>query len=161
MDTPPLILFKAVSISTSKWKKLMEKGGRTLQSWNAISPPLQESLISSKTIKSLRDSILSVLKGIAFSGNSTSPDPPLPMPELIRDEYNAYKKTLLQEHLYELIFKESKSSSTASTSASLMELPSLSPCPFSCSEFESSPILNLQEIETSIIEFIAEVALCF
>lgn len=43
-----------------------------------------------------------------------SVDPPLPMPELVRDEFNAYKNTPLQEHLYELIFKEKDYESEAS-----------------------------------------------
>lgn len=79
-------------------------------------------------------------------------DPPLPIPELTRDEFNAYKRTLLQEHLYELIFKESQSSSTASNSLSLMELPSLGP-----SSENNDLSAHMQVLETSGFELIAEV----
>ncbi len=77
------------------------------------------------------------------------------MPELIRDEFNAYKKTLLQEHLYELLFKES--SSSASTSASSMEMPPLSPCPSPSPELEPPSGLNLHEFEAGLVELVAEV----
>ena len=30
----------------------------------------------------------------------------MPIPELAREEYNAYRRSLLQFHVYELIFKE-------------------------------------------------------
>ncbi len=72
MDMPAPVLFKAVSGATFKWKELMKKGGIILKSWLSISPPLQESLISPKTAKSLRDYILSVLKGIGSGCNSYS-----------------------------------------------------------------------------------------
>ena len=75
------------------------------------------------------------------------------MPELTREEFNVYKNTILQEHLYELIFKESQTSSTASNSLSLMELPSLGP------SNESDLSTLLQEIETSVFELIAEVSI--
>jgi hypothetical protein len=32
------------------------------------------------------------------------------MPQLEREEFNAYRKTMLQDYLYELIFKEGQSS---------------------------------------------------
>ncbi len=36
----------------------------------------------------------------------TTVDPPLPVPELVRDEFNAYRHSTLQTYLYELIFKQ-------------------------------------------------------
>ncbi len=37
----------------------------------------------------------------------------MPLPEMVREEYNAYRKTLLQFHLYEFIFKEASTSCEA------------------------------------------------
>lgn len=80
------------------------------------------------------------------------------MPELVRDEFNAYKKTLLQDHLYELIFKEGQqsqhsSSSTSFTSNGLADMPSLGPVS------DSGLSVHLQEMESSVFELIAEVIL--
>lgn len=46
----------------------------------------------------------------------------MPTPELSRDEFNAYRVTILQEYLYELIFKESNSTASSSFN-SMGELP--------------------------------------
>ena len=34
-------------------------------------------------------------------------DPPMPTPELIHEEFFSYKKTIFQEHLFGLFFRES------------------------------------------------------
>ena len=74
------------------------------------------------------------------------------MPGLFRDEFNAYRKSMLQDYLYEMLFKEDESSSTASTSLSLMEMPSLS-----IGDKEDQIDLNLQEIEQHMEELLNEV----
>lgn len=43
-----------------------------------------------------------------------SVDPPLPLPNLSRDEFNGYKKTILQEYLYDLLLKTDQEFSTDS-----------------------------------------------
>lgn len=63
--------------------------------------------------------ITSVLKSTLIS---YSVDPPLPVLEPVRDEFDAYRKTSLQEHLYELLFKEDDS---AEVSTSALEMPPL------------------------------------
>jgi len=78
------------------------------------------------------------------------------MPEMVRDEFNAYKKSILQEHLYELLFKEAEPISTTSTAASfesLMDMPSLSFGEEECSGVD----FEIQEFELRINELIGEV----
>lgn len=70
------------------------------------------------------------------------------MPELIRDEFNTYKNTPLQEHLYELIFKEAEQESSSS-----LELPS-----FSLEGDEGLP--DFAEVEALVPEYIMGVFLC-
>lgn len=67
------------------------------------------------------------------------------MPELVRDEFNAYKNTPLQEHLYELVFKEKDYESSSS-----MELPS-----FSLEAEEEMP--DFTEVEGLVHNFITGV----
>ena len=75
----------------------------------------------------------------------TNIDPPLPTPELTREEFNSYKKTILQEHLFGLIFNEAKSLNPSSN----MELPSFN---------EPSPLLEqLKKLESSAFELVTEV----
>jgi len=69
------------------------------------------------------------------------------MPELIRDEFNAYKTTPLQEYLYELIFKEADHEPS-----SIMELPT-----FSFDSEEGLP--DFTKVEALVPEYIAGVAL--
>eukprot|EP00826_Nyctotherus_ovalis_P005281 TRINITY_DN11189_c0_g1_i2.p2 TRINITY_DN11189_c0_g1~~TRINITY_DN11189_c0_g1_i2.p2 ORF type:complete len:155 (-),score=24.19 TRINITY_DN11189_c0_g1_i2:402-866(-) len=95
----------------------MKKGGLLLRSWLEISPPLKEAALSHARCRAVRNKLLSILKG----SSSANLDPQLPLPRMIRDEFNAYKKTALQEYLYELLFREGERESTASTAASLME----------------------------------------
>ena len=126
-----------------------------MRAWMDICPSTQAGNISALTFKVLRDYIYAVLKG-GENFRVTKIDPPLPMPELVRDEFNAYKKTLLQEHLYEQIFKEASNqsaSSSASTSPSLTDMPSLGSAPESSSHLAA----QLQELESSVFELIAEV----
>ena len=42
-------------------------------------------------------------------------EPQLPEPEVCKEEFNDYKKTMLQEHVYEFIFKEGKVANNAET----------------------------------------------
>lgn len=70
------------------------------------------------------------------------------MPELIRDEFNTYKNTSLQEHLYELIFKEAEQESSSS-----LELLS-----FSLEGDEGLP--DFAEVEALVLEYIMGVFLC-
>jgi len=73
-------------------------------------------------------------------------DPPLPLPELVRDEFNAYKRSLFQEYLYGLIFKES-------SSASSYAISSVFPPEF------SGLTTQLEHISALIPELISEVEL--
>jgi hypothetical protein len=68
------------------------------------------------------------------------------MPELVRDEFNAYKNTPLQEHLYELIFKEADQESSSS-----MEMP--------MSSFGPEELPDFAEVEALIPGYIAGVNL--
>lgn len=86
-----------------------------------------------------------------YKSNSYQIDPPLPTPELIRDEFNAYRRTLLQDYLYELIFKEG--TTTASSSMGCLEdMPSL------MENMECTINCQLQIIESSISALIEEVS---
>lgn len=101
----------------------MKKGGLILRLWLEVAPPLKEAALTHAKCRAVRDKLLSTLKG----RSPASLDPPLPLPRAPRDEFNAHKKTALQEHLYELLFRQGERESTASTAASLMEfLPGLS-----------------------------------
>ncbi len=75
-------------------------------------------------------------------------DPPLPIPDLTRDEFNAYKQTLFQEHVYGLIFHE------ADVGASPMELSDIIP---------TIPGLSsvLEKLGSSVSEFAAQVIQSF
>lgn len=139
---------KKVTIGAFKWKHLLRKGGLLLHSWLLIVPPLLNQIVSPIKCKAIRDKLLALLKG-SFP---LSVDPPLPIPKMVRDEFNAYKKSTLQEYLYELLFKEGEQTSTASTAASLMELPPL------LLEEEEPCELDMEEFELNIEELIGEVA---
>jgi len=56
------------------------------------------------SIQSLGGFILSVLKGTSYYINRI--DPPIPTPELIHEEYFFYNKTIFQEHMFGLFFRE-------------------------------------------------------
>jgi hypothetical protein len=78
------------------------------------------------------------------------------MPDLVRDEFNAYKMTMLQEYLYELLFKEASngSSSGASTAccSSLEELPSLG------EDTERDLGTRLQQLQALSLQFLTDVS---
>ncbi len=146
---------KPAGLAKSRWHLLLQRGGRLLRAWLSVAPPLSfDGLLDLQAVRALRSYIFSTLKG-NFSLRSLVLDPPLPTPELVRDEFNAYRKTILQEHLYGMIFKESSGSETtegASTGCgSLMDMPALGP--------ELSPDLSMQltKMELSALELISEV----
>lgn len=79
----------------------------------------------------------------------------MPLPKLEREEFNAYRKTLLQYHLYELIFQEGASeSSMEEFSTGLGDLPPLE---------ESSSALTdaLNSIKSSWLTLVEEVSPCY
>jgi hypothetical protein len=123
----------------SNWSNVIKKGGKILKLWKLEMISKEPGKINPTLSAVIRQHLLAVLK-----------DPPLPMPELVREEFNVYKKTLLQDYLYEAIFKESKSESTASTSFSLGELPTLSDLP------EVDIAGQIQTLEASALSLIEE-----
>ena len=70
------------------------------------------------------------------------------MPELGREEFNVYKKTIYQEYIYEFIFKEGKPSTCSG-----IELPDFST---DCEESSITPP-DFSEFELSSAKFINEV----
>ena len=72
------------------------------------------------------------------------------MPKLERDEFNAYRKTLLQDYLYELIFRESQSTSSSPVLSPDFAMPSLGE--------ENAMTSDLaQKLDTSLPTFIEDV----
>jgi len=88
---------KKVNIVVNIWKHLMRKGATLLETWKET-PKSQGNVF-----EHIKDTLMNVLK--SKLGNYLI-DPPLPIVEMARDEFNAYQKTMLQEYLYELLFKE-------------------------------------------------------
>lgn len=80
-------------------------------------------------------------------------DPILSTPEIFRDEFNAYKRTTLQELLYNQLFREREVVSTASTIASFLDIPSLS---FEDEELVEAEI-DMSEFELHMNELIEQV----
>jgi len=119
-----------------------------IRSWLEITPPLQQGIIEQSKCKAMRDKLLAVLRG---EMRCKGVDPPLPIPDMIKDEFNAYKKTSLQEYLYKSLFKNTEQTSTTSTTASLLDLPSLS------LEGEDSTSLDMEELDFHLNELIGEV----
>jgi hypothetical protein len=82
-------------------------------------------------------------------------EPPLPIPTLSRDEFNAYKKTILQEYFYELIFHESDSevqTCCSSPPGDFLELETPGN-----GKFEYLISQALQSLESASLEIIEEV----
>lgn len=97
------MLSKTVSTMNTKWMKLLKEGGCIKRLWMPIRAKGREDILPFDVWFTLREHILSVLKGYL---HLIPIDPPLPLAEMERDEFNAYRQTLLQHYLYELAFHE-------------------------------------------------------
>lgn len=77
----------------------MKEGGCIKRLWV---PDANSEIMPFEIWLTLREYLLTVLKG----NIKIDVDPPVPLPEMTRDDYNPYRETLLQYHIYGLIFKE-------------------------------------------------------
>ena len=71
------------------------------------------------------------------------------MSELPRDDFSAYKRTILQEHLYQLLFKDEEDLPSEVLNAPLMPSPWVS--------FGSGLNLNMYEFRLHLNDLIREV----
>ncbi len=143
---PILNFAKSVNINSAIWVHLLEKGGKLLKSWKDMNPG---PWIKKDITLAIRNAIFGVLKSILLLLYWIAP--PLPMPKLTRDEFNAYKKTLVQDHIYEFIFHESDSQCSTATSS-----PQLSPLS-TVNEGERNEEL-IREIEPLVLQLISQVS---
>lgn len=130
-----------IGIGAFKWKKVLKKGAFILKSWIDLFKT-KKRIISQSTLKVIRDKLLNTLKSNYLINQL---DPHLPMFELTRDESNAYNKTLLQEHLYQMLLKEWQ----------IVSPNFITHKPYVSIEEEQS--FNLQEFELHLSNLIMEV----
>lgn len=133
-----------MGIGAFKWKRLLKKGARILKLW-AEAFSWKEKVISDLTIKAIRDQLLITLKGM---GARRLIDPPLPMLEVLRNEFDAYKKSQLQEYLHQTLLREWQAVAAVVKAASPHN-------PFCTSA--QGPTLNLKEFESKLSCLVEEV----
>lgn len=75
----------------------------------------------------------------------------LPMSELPRDNFSAYKRTILQEHLYQSLFKDDEENSNERVNEDLMANPLL------LLENKDITTLNMKEFDLRLTDLIKEV----
>jgi len=91
------IMAKKINIVVNIWKHLIRKGATLLETWKET-PKSQGN-----AFEHIKDTLMNVLKSKL---ENYLIDPPLPVVGMVRDEFNAYQKTMLQEYLYEFLFRE-------------------------------------------------------
>ena len=151
-----LFLLKTPSIADSVWRALLMQGGQVRSLWLSSNHLQTGTLVETATSRVLRDYMFSVLRG-KMDTRYCLIDPPLPMPELVRDEFNAYKKSTLQEYLYELLFKEAGTATTTSISTSAAGCTSLGDLPSFEDNYETDLPIRLQKLEASALQLIVDV----
>lgn len=105
---------KKVSIGVNIWKHLMRKGATLLRTWK------ETSKTQGDTFGQVYDKLMNVLRSKLVY---IVIDPPLPVVEMVRNEFSVYQKTMLQEYLYELLFKEVEDGLSNDTSSTLKMPP--------------------------------------